>query len=162
MARMEIKGIDDWMQKLSNYSDHIDEIAEKAVKAGANPVADEIRSSLASLPEDKFRYLRDGDFFSGVPSTQRKDLLEGFGITPVDVDHEGNTNVKIGFAGYGSHKTKKYPKGIPNALLARAIESGSSVRKKSPFVRKAVKRTKDKAISDMKKVIDEETKIYAL
>ena len=52
--------------------------------------------------------------------------------------------------------TKQYPKGLPNQLLARAIESGSSVRQKKPFVRPAVTATKKQAIAEMEKIIDEE------
>ena len=84
------------------------------------------------------------------------------GIAPAGVNGEGNTNTKVGFAGYGTFPTKKYPKGVPNALLARSVESGSSVRKKAPFVRKAVNKSRDKAISEMEKKINESIKIYAL
>ena len=54
-------------------------------------------------------------------------------------------------------KTKKYPKGQPNVLLARSIESGSSIAKKRPFVAPAVRKTKKAAEETMAKIIDEES-----
>lgn len=162
MAKMEIKGFDEYTQKLERYSANFHETAKKAVKAGASPVADAIRSGLKALPEDEFRRLKSDEKFDGIPEAQKEDLLIGLGITPVSTDREGNTNVKVGFAGYGSLKTKKYPKGVPNALIARSVESGSSVRKKTPFVRSATNKSKQKAIDAMQKEILKDIKIYAL
>ena len=135
------------------------EIAKDVVMAGAQPVADEIRKSIEALPEDKFRYLKKNEVFTGVPRRQKQDLLDSLGITPPDIDFDGNTNTKIGFDGYGKIPTKKYPKGVPNQLLARAVESGSSVRKKTPFIRKAVNKAKKLAEAEMQKKLDEKIEI---
>lgn len=157
MAKMEIRGFDELELQLSELASP--ELAKEVVIAGAQPVADQIRKNLEALPEDKFRRLKDGEVFTGVPKQQKKDLLDGLGITPPDVDFNGNTNVKIGFDGYGEIPTKKYPKGVPNQLLARAVESGSSVRKKTPFVRKAVNKAKKLAEAEMQKKLDEKIEI---
>ena len=45
---------------------------------------------------------------------------------------------------------------IPNALLARAAESGSSVREKTPFVRPAVNATRKEAEAEMDRVVRQE------
>ena len=153
MARMEIRGFDELELQLSKLADP--ELAKDVVMAGAQPVADEIRKSIEALPEDKFRYLNKGEVFTGVPKQQKQDLLDSLGITPPDIDFDGNTNTKIGFDGYGKLPTKKYPKGVPNQLLARAVESGSSVRKKTPFIRKAVNKSKKLAEAEMQKKLDE-------
>lgn len=162
MAKMEIKGIDELALKVSQLGKDTPKIAKKMVRAGANPVADEIRKRLENLPSDTFRKLSSDEIFTGVPEVQKKDLTASLGVTPVDIDYNGITNVKVGFAGYGSYPTKKYPKGVPNPLLARAIESGSSVRKKTPFVRPAVNKSKKIALTEMQKAFDEEVTIYAL
>lgn len=151
-----------YIQELSKFERDMPEIAEKVVMAGAQPVADEIRDQLNNLPEDTFRRLNKDEEFKGLPDVQWKDLSESLGIAPVDVDHNGNTNTKIGFKGYGKHPTRKYPRGLPNALLARAVESGSSIRKKTPFVRPGVRKSKKKAIEDMEETLIKEIKIYAL
>jgi HK97 gp10 family phage protein len=162
LARMDIKGPEEYISKLSKLGNASTNICKRAVKAGANPVADEMRKSLQSLPEDTFRRLDNDEKFSGVPEAQKKDLLDSLGITPADVDRNGVINTKVGFHGYGSHGTKKYPNGLPNKLLARAIESGSSVRKKTPFVRKAVSKTKNQALEEIRVSIDNDISKFDL
>ena len=46
-------------------------------------------------------------------------------------------------------KTKKYPNGQPNALIARAVNSGTSFRKKTRFLDKAVNASKKAAEAAM-------------
>lgn len=156
MARMTFKASDEYALKLSRLATDFDVVAKKAIFAGAKIVADKIRSNLEKVPTEKFRYLRGGDQFNGLTRTQKADLLESFGITPIKLD-DGYWTAKIGFDGYGSKPTNKYPQGIPNQLLARAVESGSSVRRKHPFVRPAVNATKKSVITEMDRVINEET-----
>lgn len=158
MARYAFKAGEEWARKLSRLSANQREVAGKAIYAGAKVVADKIKSNIESLPEESFRYLHNGDKFSGVPKEQKKDLKESFGVARIDVDANGDYNTKLGFDGYGSQPSKKYPQGLPNQLLARAIESGSSVREKHPFVRPAVTATKRTAQAEMARVVDEEIK----
>jgi len=141
MARMQIKGLDEYALKLSQLGKASDEIAKKVVMAGAAPVADEIRKELQ-------KNLSSSKYSTG-------DLLNSMGIAPAMVDRNGNTNTKIGFAGYDR-------KGVPNALKARAMESGTSTQPKRPFIRKAVNRVRKKAIAEMGRTLDEQIKIYAL
>ena len=156
MARMTFKAGEEYALKLSKLYGHCDEVSKKAIHDGAEIVADAIKANLKALPEEAFRYLQKDDKFTGVPEKQKKDLIESFGITKISLDKEGNLNTKLGFDGYGKMPTKKYKKGLPNQLLARAIESGSSVREKYPFVRPAVKAKKEAAIEKMGKTITEE------
>lgn len=162
MAKMTVTGPESYMAQLSKMGKNSIKICENAVRVGGGIVADEIRKELENLPEEKFRKLQNGDHFSGVPKGTKKDLIDSFGISPLSTDRDGVINVKIGFDGYGSYPTNKYPKGVPNALVARAIESGSSVRMKTPFVRKAVNRSKKRAIEEMGKSIESDMEIYAL
>lgn len=157
MATISFKGGDEYALKLSRLATQSEDVAKRAVFEGAKVVADKIGTNLDALPEESFRYLRGGEKFVGIPQRQKQDLKDSFGITPITRDADGNWNAKIGFDGYGGIPTKKYPQGLPNQLLARAIESGSSVRQKKPFVRPAVNATKKKAVEVMKKIIDEET-----
>lgn len=128
-------------------------ILEKAARAGANPVADEIRNRLANLPEEKFHRLPDGEKMAVVSAHQKKDLLDSLGVTKPRLFGKSFVNVKVGFAGYGSFPTETYPNGVPNALIARAVESGSSVRQKTPFVLPAVNATRQLAVAEMEKII---------
>lgn len=159
MAKMTIRGMDELELKLSQLGKMSTDIAKDVVMAGAQPVADEIRRGLNSLPVDELKQLKDGEKFNVSPQGELKDLSDSLGIAPPDIDNSGNVNTKIGFDGYGSYPSKKYPKGLPNPLLARAIESGSSVRQKKPFIRQAVNRSKKRAIEEMSKKFDEEIKL---
>lgn len=158
VARITFKSSDEYTLKLSRLAGRSREVAGKAIYEGAKVVADQIKENLNALPAEKFRYLKDGEKFTGVPKQQKEDLIESFGVTPLDHDRNGIWNVKLGFDGYGSMSTKRYPKGVPNQLLARAIESGSSVREKTPFVRPAVIKIKKKVQEVMDEAIERECK----
>lgn len=155
MARMAFKGLKEYELRLSKLGAGTEAIAKKAVYAGTEIIADEINSKLEALPTDTFRYLRGDDKFIGLPQKQKDDLIASFGVTPID-ERNGIYSSKVGFDGYGSIPTQKYPQGIPNQLLARAVESGSSVRQKTPFVRPAVNASKKKAEQAMAETIDKE------
>lgn len=159
MARVSFKNDSAYylrLQKLEHTAAG-EELLEEAVAAGAGVVADEIRNRLAKLPEDEFRLLDvdSGEMFVGLPEGQKRDLLDSFGLAPISRDRNGFVNSKAGFDGYGSFPTRAYPDGVPNQLLARAVESGSSVRAKTPFVRPAVNATRKEAVAAMEKVIDD-------
>lgn len=141
MAKMTVKGTEEYALKLAKFGKDALEIAKKVVMAGANPVADEIRKGLE-------QNLAGSKYSMG-------DLLDSLGIAPPGPDKNGNTNTKVGFEGYDR-------KGVPNALKARAMESGTSTQPKKPFVRPAVNRAKKRAIEEMGRVLDAEIKIYAL
>ena len=134
-------------------------IAEKAVCAGAAIVADAVRANIDALPavKDEWGVIAYNNQWSApLTETAKKGLQDGFGISPMGSE-DGMLNVKLGFDGYNGMKTKKYPKGQPNVLLARSIESGSSIAKKRPFVAPAVRKTKKAAEETMAKIIDEES-----
>lgn len=156
MATIKFSGLDEYALKLDKMAGKTEEAAKKAIYAGAKVVADKISANIDALPDDSYRFLQPGAQFNGLPSKQKQDLKNSFGITPIERDENGDWNAKIGFDGYGSIPTKSYPKGLPNQLLARAVESGSSVRKKTPFVRPAVNATKAAAMAAMQKVIEKE------
>lgn len=160
MAKITFKGSNAFENFLVKYWGEIcqGEILKKTVMSGADIVADQIRANLEALPEEPFRYLQWGETFKALPKKQKEDLLRSFGLAPVSRDHDGNTNTKAGFDGYGSKPTDEYSRGIPNPLLARAVESGSSVREKLPFVRPAVNKTRIPAVKKMSEVFDAETK----
>lgn len=148
MARFEVGALDEYVRRLESLQkDKIQTVIKMSIYEGAAIVADEIAKEIDSLPESD-------DPFKGITKQQKKDLKDGFGISPMIKTSE-NTNVKIGFSGYGSKPTKKYPKGVPIPLTARSIISGTFFRMKNPFVMRAVKRVKEKSIEKMNEVINE-------
>jgi HK97 gp10 family phage protein len=137
LARLTIQGPDSLELQLSKLMNP--EISKRVVKAGAQPVADEIRKGLQ-------KNLQGSKYSKG-------DLLDSLGIAPPDIDKDGNTNTKVGFGGYDS-------KGVANAVKARAMESGTSKQQKKPFVRPAVNRSQEKAIEAMQEQFNKEIENY--
>ena len=160
MARIKFKRGSEYALKLQQLERHFvkNEPLEKAVIAGAEIVADEIRDNLNALPDEEFRRLGEGEIFRGLPEGQKRDLQDSFGLTPIEKDKNGFIHTKAGFDGYGNFPTNAYPEGIPNQLLACSVESGSSVRQKTPFVEPAVKATRKEAVEAMNGVIEDEFK----
>lgn len=160
MAKITFKGQSEYFGKLQQLEQAFakDATLEKAVRAGAAPVAGRIRKNLEALPEENFRKLREGEIFHGIPKGQKQDLLDSFGLAPITRDRSGFVHTKAGFDGYGSFPTADYPNGISNQLVAAATESGSSVRKKMPFIRPAEKAARQEAIDAMGDAVDGEIK----
>lgn len=139
-------GLNRYIEYLQKINAVTDEVIGEAVYEMAKVVADKVRSSIQALPtvsnEANIATYKKG--YSRLSDKEKQGLLDGFGISPLQED-SGFVNVKLGFDGYNSVKTKKYPQGQPNALIARVTESGSSYREKTPFMRPAVNASKKPA-----------------
>lgn len=139
-------GLNSYIEYLQKINAVTDEVIGEAVYEMAKVVADKVRSSIQALPtvsnEANIATYKKG--YSRLSDKEKQGLLDGFGISPLQED-SGFVNVKLGFDGYNSVKTKKYPQGQPNALIARVTESGSSYREKTPFMRPAVNASKKQA-----------------
>ena len=117
MATFQFKGLDTYIKQLSalNAGDKGD-IIGKTVYAGAAVVADAVRKSIEALPVGSGT-AKDGELIDTVTPMQKRGLLDGFGISRIQ-DDDGFVNVKLGFDGYNGTRTKNYPKGQPNVLIA--------------------------------------------
>lgn len=147
MATFQFGGIDNYIKRLNKLQQSTkDGVVGKTVYAGAAVVADAVRRAIQALPVGDGR-ARDG-LISTVTLPQKAGLLDGFGISPMD-DEDGFMNVKLGFDGYNTTRTKKYPRGQPNVLIARSVNSGTTFRKKTKFVDKAVNSSKRAAETAM-------------
>ena len=150
------KGLDSYISYLQKIDAVTDEAIGEAVYEMAKVVADSVRSGIQALPtvsnQANIATYKKG--YSRLSDEEKQGLLDGFGVSPMQ-DDNGYRNVKLGFDGYNSVKTKKYPKGQPNALIARVTESGSSYREKTPFIRPAVNASKKQAEQAGQMKIDE-------
>lgn len=80
--------------------------------------------------------------------------MDSLGIASLQDDGTGYLNVKIGFDGYNDIVTQRWPRGQPNQMVARAVESGTTWMQKNDFVRRAVRASRKRAIEAMKKTVD--------
>ena len=157
MAKISFSGIDEYAKVLDVLDKESDEILKSAVYKGAALVADEIKQEIKNLPveEGKNGLAPVGTpehKLTGVTRRQKADL-----IAPIEND-DGYIQTKAGVDGYGSVKTETYPKGVPNVMLMRSIESGTSFREKKPIFRKATNRARKRAQQQMEKEIDDQLK----
>lgn len=161
MAKWTMEGMSEYIAYLQSIANVTDEAIGAGVYAMAEVVADKVRANIQALPAvpnaANIATYRQG--YSRLSEPEKQGLLDGFGVSPMQ-DDNGYFNVKLGFDGYNSVKTKKYPQGQPNALIARVTESGSQYRDKTPFMRPAVNATRKQAENAAQVVIDE--KIQAI
>lgn len=125
MARIEFKGSDEYLKKITRLGRAGVGIIKYAVYPAAGIVADAVR---ANTPVDT------GDLRDSLVLTDFKND-NGFIYTEID------------FVGYDS-------KGVPNLLKARTLESGRHKQHKHPFVRPAVERVKKAAEFEIEKNLD--------
>ena len=159
MAKIEFKGIAEYEKRLQKLSllERRGVIAP-AVYSGADIVADEIRRETENLPT-AYGHGSPERMLPGVTPKQKRELAESMGISSMR-DDKGFINVKIGFAGYNSIRTKRWPKGQPNAMIARSIVKGTSFMQANDFVGRATRRAKKRAEKIMDTVIS--SRIYAI
>lgn len=148
MARMKIEGLEDFSRALDALGAARTGVIKYAMYDGVKIVKEEIERRIDALPVDKARYLRDGDMYNVITRTDLNDLKASLGVSRM-AEENGGVRASISFDGYGSIKTKKYPRGRPMLMIARSIESGSSVRQKVPFVRQAVNASRQRAVAAM-------------
>lgn len=155
MAKIEFKGLEEYRIKLQQLSALAGErVIGAAVYDGAEIAADIVRQEIQSLPTDEHWGTRE--YPKAGPSQEEKDgLLESFGITPIRND-DGFVNVKLGFDGYQGKPTRKYPRGKPNQMIARSVNSGTSFMKQTAFMKNAVRKARKRAETAMAQRVGEE------
>lgn len=156
MATIKFNAGDEYLGKISKLAAATkEEVCGPAIYNAANIVANAIRDELQKVPTDE-AHGTEGEKAEGPRKIQKKGLYNSLGITKLRTDENGDMDVKIGFDGYNSVKTKTWPKGQPNQMIARAVERGTSFMKGTSFVKKAVSRTKGQALEEMKKTVDQQ------
>ena len=151
--------MDEYIAQLQKLGKNTDKAIGTGVYAMAGVVADAVRQSIESLSVGATKQENIAAYRAGKKSKltkkEKDGLLDGLGISAAQ-NEGGYVNVKIGFSGYNSVKTKKYPGGQPNVLIARITESGSPYRDKTPFMRTAVARAREEALKKGQAAIDAE------
>lgn len=158
--RVSFPGIQLYVTKLNELTDKSLTIIGKAAAKGAAPVADACKANLQGLATDS-NDAAIGAWIKGEKATltekQKEGLIESMGLATMRND-KGFINTKLGFDGYNKVVTKRWPKGQPNAMIARVLESGSSAMDKQPFIRPAVAAKKSEAEKIMQETLDAEIK----
>lgn len=163
--------VDKYIRKLEQFADATDGMLKATIYPGAEVIADEMRKAIEELPEIKTspretkgsgtKRPKDNRTRSkrpkpaGVTKVEKEGLLDGLGIAGMRYDGS-LLNAKIGMDGYNKHVTDKWPKGHPNAMIARSVESGTSFRQKTPFIEPTARKNKARAENEMKREFDKQ------
>lgn len=148
---MKVTGDNDLIDMLAALEGEAEGIVKQAVYFGADIIADEMRKRYKDAPEDE-RYVHGDDRLHGIKKMQKQGLLDSLSIAPMR--NEGDQiNTIIGVSGYNNVKTRKYPNGQPNNMIARSLESGSSIMDKHPVVRPTLNATRSKVKAKVEEVI---------
>ena len=156
--KVDNSAINSYISQLETLGKKTDDMIGRAIYPAAgivtNAIADEIRS-IPVMPPNKRG--TSSDKLTGLTSKQISGLLDGLGISKME-NSKGYVNVKIGFDGYNTVKTKGYPNGQPNVMIARSVVSGTSFRVKNKFVDRAIQKSKRSAEKAIEKQIEIEIK----
>lgn len=153
MAKIEWMGVDELTRAISRLETKAkSEVIGPAVYEAASIVADEVRTAIDGLPTDT-GYGSPAHLLAGPTPAQKEGLLASFGVAPMRSD-DGIYNVKVGFEGYNDIKTKRWPRGQPNAMVARSVNRGTSFMAANKFFDKAIQRARKAALQRMKLVVD--------
>lgn len=155
----ELIGLEEIQKKLEGLGEGTDAILNKALFEGSRVMADAFKAAIQSLPEDPgFKVIKKGEKPRNVVTAEDKaDMIAHMGISRFQ-RRTGEVYASISFDGYDSTKTRKFPNGRPVVLIARSINSGSSVRMKHPFVKPTINKYKQAAQDAMRKAVEEELK----
>lgn len=130
---------EDFMKKISSLGDKTDEVIAKVLEAGAEVVESEVRNNLETQIWNNTKQR----------SKSTGQLISALGTASVRQDKKGVMNVKIGFS-------ENRRDGKKNAMIATVLEYGKSNQKARPFIKPALRKSKDACINAMIRKLDEE------
>lgn len=153
MPKMKTTGINETIKMLEKIEADTDEIIEEALKEGGGIVCDVCRQEISQLrTTDQYeggngkRYAKKSDI---------KGLLDSLGYSPVQLN--GSIfDIQCGWGGYNNNKTKKYPNGHANKMIANSINAGTSFQIAQPFIAKTARRSKAEALDKIEDVFTKE------
>lgn len=141
MATISFPGMDAYLKSFDKIASEVPRIESQALFDGAGLLADAVGQEIDGLTE--------------LNQIQRRDLRKGMGIAGF-WSEDGATVTKIGFEGYNSIKTRRWPNGQPNAMIARSLIRGTSWMRANRFTARAAKKDREACIRAMQERVDRE------
>ena len=153
MAKIALQGFDKYIRQLEALQRDATRMCKAVVYPGAAILAEKIRAETEALPTisdaEALGNFRSGEENEALSVSQKIGLVESLGISGIKKDRSGMVQTSVGFTGYNSIKSKRWPNGQPNAMVARSLEKGTSFLKRDRFVEHAVKAAREEAIAAM-------------
>lgn len=155
MASMTYRG----PQKIADMLEAIGKDAEKIAKVslyeGVRVMLDALEDAINNLPEAP-----SGRPYDGLLPEDKEDMIDSLGVARFNASTHEAIDTHISVDGYTRRTEKQYPNGVPLAMLARSLESGSSVRAKHPFVRPAAREAASRCKAAIAAKMDEQIQTY--
>ena len=141
MATITFGGLAEYEKELQDILQHVPKLVNASLYDGAAVLAEAVHGEIAGLSE--------------LTQVQRQGLHDGLGVAHF-WQEKGSTVTKIGFVGYNQKKTKRWPNGQPNAMIARSLIRGTSWMRANRFTNRAAKKARQKCIGVMQTRFDVE------
>lgn len=139
MGSFKVKMPEDFLSKVSSLGSNTDAVITKVLENGAAVVEDEVRTKLtASIGKD-----------TKEPSKSTGQLLSALGSSTVKQSNDGSLNIKVGFSENRSDGKK-------NGMIANILEYGKSNQKARPFLKPAIRKSKEPCIEKMQETLTKE------
>lgn len=178
---MKTKGMEELIQRMDKLGERAAGAASQGLYKGAGVVADAVSAAVGGIATEPFKYATDGR--KRKPSPEEKAIVQGapHGIakfrndglridTSVGFNHSGyaaitwshaRNNVRTKYKVKGGKATRAWmasggTSSKPVAVIANAINSGTSFMEKQPFLRKAFSQSSGSAQGAMEAKIKEE------
>lgn len=162
MSRLDASGTDEMMELLRGLGSETERVCSMALYKGAQITADALREATESLPTEPWHPvpgMRGGRPLEVITEADKEDLLNGIGIAKFE--HTGSgVSTAASFEGYTRRTERNFPNGVPLPMIARSIESGSSVRRKNPFIRRTVTAREPEIIDAMEETVHNAVDVY--
>lgn len=157
MASIEITGFKEYFDLLNTTESQVRTMCGRAIHPGAKIVANEAKKQLRNIPVDSTETHKKRQHH--ISQQQKNGLIESMGIAKMRRTGDG-WDVKLGFDGYNDVITSKWPKGQPNAMIARSLNKGTSFIKPYPFMDKAIRISEKQCIEAMEKEFNKQLEKY--
>lgn len=151
MAKIKFEGIENVIREFERLYGHSDDLCKAALSAGCAVIGNAQKAAIEGIPTDSRKYVKG--MRNGIRPEAKKALIDSYGIAPVKTKNF-TYDRKTGFDGYNSIKTDRWPKGQPNAMVARSVETGTSFLKPYRFMDKAAKAAQAEAEAAMQEALD--------
>ena len=141
MATVTFPGIEQYEKQLEQIGRQAPRILGRALYDGAGILADAVQDEIKGLDR--------------LDPRQREGLSKGLGVARF-WEKDGNLQTKIGWEGYNSWKTKRWPLGQPNAMIARTTIRGTSWMPANRFTDRAARKARERCVKAMQERMDRE------
>lgn len=154
--RYRFKGLNQYVKKLENLSNSLNAevCVENAVTKGSEVVSEITLEELRKMPTDDRRWVDPPDKRKGLRTYEKKDLIEVWGITPLQIKN-GKIDRKTGVdRGYNRA-------GTPNVVIARSLERGTTFLERNPVISRASRKARKPCLDAMQESLNEDiTRIF--